>query len=402
MNAAYRDHYRTVKFLLDHPDIQINLQDDNGFTALMLAAKKGHNNIVKLLIDAKADVNKGSKDGGTALYFAMGNNHDNIGKRLIYAGAKIIQANLNEIIPIKNGDYSGLLDYVTQRMNKQYFGSNKKWLEHRGGREMDIVSKEALQNYPKIECSLCLETKSGTECHIMDCWKIRPTQLECICCKECLIELIAYHLKDKKSTHELTCPNQKCMQKINASDIYAITQDPNGLYKDFLDVLFTEFKINNQSQIKSCPTPNCESTYILEDDDATKCLACLDCKQSYCGSCQYNHKGITCQEAAALDHDCPDCATRHARNITCEVAARNRAEAETEDLTNLDTQQFKRCPNCKVLIEKIRGCNHMTCGQCHHEFCWICLSKYGTTECSPTRCAVFDIRTGIFGGLINF
>ena len=116
------------------------------------------------------------------------------------------------------------------------------------------------------------------------------------------------------------------MQKINASDIYAITQDPNGLYKDFLDVSFSEFKINNQNHIKSCPTPNCNTAYILEGDDATKCLVCLGCKQSYCGGCQYNHKGMTCQKAAAVDHDCPDCATRHARNVTCDYCSSKRKQ----------------------------------------------------------------------------
>ncbi|CAE6460309.1 unnamed protein product [Rhizoctonia solani] len=41
----------------------------------------------------------------------------------------------------------------------------------------------------------------------------------------------------------------------------------------------------------------------------------------------------------------------------------------------------KRCPNtrCRRPIEKINGCDHMTCrrpGGCGHEFCWICLVDY--------------------------
>lgn len=42
----------------------------------------------------------------------------------------------------------------------------------------------------------------------------------------------------------------------------------------------------------------------------------------------------------------------------------------------------KKCPGCKVNIEKNEGCNHMTCRQCKHEFCWICFVDW-KTHCSP-------------------
>lgn len=36
----------------------------------------------------------------------------------------------------------------------------------------------------------------------------------------------------------------------------------------------------------------------------------------------------------------------------------------------------KMCPRCKRPIEKSTGCNHMTCGQCKHEFCWMCMGDW--------------------------
>ena len=58
------------------------------------------------------------------------------------------------------------------------------------------------------------------------------------------------------------------------------------------------------------------------------------------------------------------------------------------------------CPMCKTRIERIKGCNHMTCAFCLYEFCWIC--HRGATadsdhwnEYSLTGCGVgqLDERT---------
>lgn len=32
----------------------------------------------------------------------------------------------------------------------------------------------------------------------------------------------------------------------------------------------------------------------------------------------------------------------------------------------------KACPNCSTMIEKIDGCNKMTCSYCKVCFCWLC------------------------------
>lgn len=36
---------------------------------------------------------------------------------------------------------------------------------------------------------------------------------------------------------------------------------------------------------------------------------------------------------------------------------------------------FKKCPECKVWIEKTEGCNHMAC-KCGAHICWVCMSVF--------------------------
>ena len=51
---------------------EINLQNSDGGTALMLAASNGHERVVELLLRHGAEINLQNSDGGTALMLAAG------------------------------------------------------------------------------------------------------------------------------------------------------------------------------------------------------------------------------------------------------------------------------------------------------------------------------------------
>ena len=56
-------------------------------------------------------------------------------------------------------------------------------------------------------------------------------------------------------------------------------------------------------------------------------------------------------------------------------------------------QNTKKCPKCKVDIEKNRGCMHMHCSQCDHHFCWLCLGdwdKHGDHTGGYYQCNMYD------------
>ena len=50
-----------------------------------------------------------------------------------------------------------------------------------------------------------------------------------------------------------------------------------------------------------------------------------------------------------------------------------KTEDDTSNWLKLNT---KPCPKCKTSIDKNGGCMHMTCRNCKHNFCWLCLGDY--------------------------
>lgn len=86
--AVQNDDRGTVTELLDH-GLGANATDREGNTVLMLAARLGYADMVKLLIARKADVNRRNPFGDTALMAACLKAHLGVVKLLVENGAEI-------------------------------------------------------------------------------------------------------------------------------------------------------------------------------------------------------------------------------------------------------------------------------------------------------------------------
>lgn len=87
--AARNNHAGRLADLLrggGNPDAR----NPQGRTALMEAARRGHVNIIRILIQAGAKLNiREPRDSKTALMFATSTGHPNAARALIYAGATV-------------------------------------------------------------------------------------------------------------------------------------------------------------------------------------------------------------------------------------------------------------------------------------------------------------------------
>lgn len=87
VSAIRHDNADVVSILLDAPGIDLNLASDFGETAIMLAAFKGDEDLVRELVERGAEVN--GPGGWSALHYAATNGHAYIVEFLLEKGAKV-------------------------------------------------------------------------------------------------------------------------------------------------------------------------------------------------------------------------------------------------------------------------------------------------------------------------
>lgn len=86
MSAAFAGETTTVQALAEK-GADVNLSNENGWTALLSAASCGHTEMVRLLLSMKADANAADKGGDTPLKMAAQEDHMEIVVLLREAGA---------------------------------------------------------------------------------------------------------------------------------------------------------------------------------------------------------------------------------------------------------------------------------------------------------------------------
>ena len=166
----------------------------------------------------------------------------------------------------------------------------------------------------------------------------------------------------------LTClgADAKCPHTIPLSTAQAL------LSTDQFDALTTAaFLAHVQArpdEFRFCPTPDCQQVYrrTRRTDAVLQCPACL---ARICARCDAEHAdGVR------------GCAER-----TAEADALFEAWKAGHDV--------KDCPGCKVPIERMAGCNHMTCASCKIHICWACLETFASGG------EVYDHMRAIHGGI---
>ncbi|KAL5638029.1 hypothetical protein ACGC1H_002334 [Rhizoctonia solani] len=204
-----------------------------------------------------------------------------------------------------------------------------------------------------LGCSVCLEAMAPSV------W-VRPTAgcgHEPRICEPCLGQYVMHGIQEGLT--EVVCPDVECRHEMNRRDVMGyVREDPVCLNR--YNTLVAQRELERQPNFVWCQNPRCGQGQIHSEGDASPLVICHYCHSSSCFTHRIPwHTGRTCEDY--------DLVILHEREIQA-----------NEDYIESHTKQ---CPHCSRPIEKITGCDHMTCLRpwgCGHEFCWTCLADYRT------------------------
>jgi hypothetical protein len=192
------------------------------------------------------------------------------------------------------------------------------------------------------------------ECPICFDDAINPFPLACghYYCNGCLQHLLTSAINGKQVPLCCIGNQNHCRTPIPIPVIERFL--PLARVNQLLENAFRVFVDQHPQNFRYCSTPDCAQIYRVTKKPAFS--QCPSCFAEICSRCHSeSHEGLTCDEWAL-----------------------RRDPEEQERLLRRWAQgnsNVKRCPDCRIFIEKVDGCNHMRC-LCGAHVCWICRKSF--------------------------
>ncbi|ESO86702.1 hypothetical protein LOTGIDRAFT_73005, partial [Lottia gigantea] len=185
-------------------------------------------------------------------------------------------------------------------------------------------------------------------------------------CRDCMLEYCQLHVS-AGTVESLKCPDAECNDIIPPYIVQSVL--PPMAY-DRWERLVLQKSLTHMEDIVWCP--RCSEPVIKEAEDSLNLAHCVLCFYSFCTECDevwHQVLIITAEDKLKNLEQKPGKVNNEAEQRRFEeMREKIRAEIESARLLKL---KMRNCPKCKAKIEKIAGCNKMTC-RCGQSFCWSC------------------------------
>ena len=249
--------------------------------------------------------------------------------------------NLNENNNLFNNNENNKIDLNDSKNERLDFLIDEVMEDQKEDEKEDEKEEEKEEEVDPNKCLICLgdldDPVEIEKCKHKFCYE---------CFNSYLVNLINNNNIDK-----IPCPKNKCSNKELTEEFFSQYLSEQEYFK------YRQFKSKNEiaRDAKKFFCPFCDSYAQIEGN-----IEDYDSNNP-----NYKKTTLKCKNG----HEFCSCG-RPLHENEC-----YHDDKEFKDL--IANEQIKKCPKCGFLIKKLRGCNHMTCGNpaCKYEFCWLCMNE---------------------------
>jgi len=176
------------------------------------------------------------------------------------------------------------------------------------------INQRILSNIPVYnECQICFESYNMNN-NINDICELCNTYS----CLSCFETYMLTKIKDNNITIKCMCENKIAKIISNYKIKELLSRSSYDLYERI---------VNRHKGLNNCPKCLVE----FYNEERKKVIDCANCGVHICVRCETNHQ-------------------------------------ENEPCKSIIIENSKPCPKCGIYIDKIEGCDHMTCKNCKYEY----------------------------------
>ncbi|KAL0994744.1 hypothetical protein UPYG_G00126600 [Umbra pygmaea] len=257
--------------------------------------------------------------------------------------------------------------------------------------DFDEAQRQKVFDSKSFCCGICFMEKLGSGCL---CFK----ECQHVYCKACMTEYFQMQIRDG-NVQCLNCPEPKCTSLATPSQVKLLVGDE--LFARY-DRLLLQSSLDLMADVVYCPRQSCCQAVMVEPD--TTMGICPACQYAFCTLCKRGYHGLShCRVTADELRNLKDeylSASAEGKKFMEQRFGKRVIQRAVEESFSRDwlTENCKGCPRCGTNIQKVDGCNKMTCTSCKQYFCWLCLTQltrvnpysHFNNPCSPCYNQLFQ------------
>ncbi|XP_010029505.2 E3 ubiquitin-protein ligase RNF144A [Eucalyptus grandis] len=246
-----------------------------------------------------------------------------------------------EIFPISDEKYALEVQLQEVLMGSSNISSRRNATIQFCTAEIASLENSEAAKCSRVFCHICMEEKSSEE-------MFKGLRCSHSFCMECMGQYVALKIKENEPT--VTCPDVKCKSVLEPQVCRSIL--PREVLDRWENVLCESAILGSQKFY--CPFKDCSAMLVDDGVEVVTESECQICRRLFCARCKVPwHSGMECEEFRMMK--------------------RGAREKDLDDMmTKLaESNRWRRCPSCKFYVEKVDGCQHISC-RCGHQFCYSC------------------------------